>query len=318
MEFVEEDHYLKAGSTRTTSTWGLDRLDQTSTNYDDQFEQPCNLTGRGVDVYVLDSGIHHSHVEFGGRVVYPACDPLSMIHGSNESMIDCTGHGTHVAGIAAGASTGVAPEATLISIRVLSCDNMGTVTTLIHGIECVLNSVKERQRPSIVNLSLYGDKHRGLKRAVDNLLRSGVTVVSIAGNDLFKSKDACKLNPASIQGVLTVAASTKEDKAFHLSNAGVCVDLYAPGDNIRSSDSKCDTCYTTRRGTSLAAPYVAGALALLLEKCPSMPPWKVKHVLLSQLVLADKLDYSLIPKKFHTLTPNLLLHTSSLQCDLQC
>ena len=207
---------MKAGSVRETSAWGLDRLDQTSTTYNDLFEQPCNLTGKGVDVYVLDSGIHHSHVEFGGRVVYPACDPMSSGQSSNDSKSDCTGHGTHVAGIAAGASVGVAPEAALISIRVLSCDNMGTVTTLVHGIECVLKTVKQRQRPGIINLSLHGDKNRALKRAVDNLLRSGLTVVSIAGNDEIKSKDACKLNPASIQGVLTVAASTKEDMAFHL------------------------------------------------------------------------------------------------------
>ena len=318
MELVEEDHFLEAGSVRQTSDWGLDRLDQTSTTYDQSFEQPCNLTGEGVDIYILDSGIHSSHDEFGGRVVYPACDPLSIIFGVNGSKTDCTGHGTNVAGVAAGSSVGVAPGATLMGVRVLGCDNSGTVTTLIHGIECVLNSIAERQRPSIVNLSLFGDKNRSLKRAIDNLMESGVPVVSIAGNDLVKAKDSCKLNPGSIHGVLTVAASTEDDEAFELSNAGVCVDLYAPGKAIRTSDSECDNCYTTQSGTSLAAPYVTGALALVLEKCPTIPPWKVRYILLSQLVLADKLDYSTIPKKFHTLTPNLLLHTSSLQCDMQC
>ena len=68
----------------------------------------------------------------------------------------------------------------------------------------------------------------------------------------------------------------------------------------------------------MAAPHVTGAIALLLEKCPTITPWRVRHLLLSQMVQPNKLDFSVIPSRFRQTTPNLLLHTSSLQCKLQC
>lgn len=324
VELVEQDHYIKAGeidnvNTRFVTPWGVDRLDQTDTGYDFQYTPPCNLTGNGVDVYLLDSGILYSHTEFSGRAVYPGCDPIDQLFGDTpRNGSDCTGHGTHVAGTIAGENSGVAPGATVFSIRVLACNNLGTFNTMILGIECVLKKYMERRRPAVVNLSIQGAKNLAVKAAIDSMMKKGITVVSISGNNELRPKDSCKVSPGSIHGVITVSASTSRDKAFSLANAGVCVDLYAPGMDITSATHVCDICSATRRGTSMAAPHVTGAIALLLEKCPNISPWRVRHLLLSQMVQSNVLDFKTIPNRFVSTTPNLLLHTSSLQCDIEC
>lgn len=317
--FVEEDHIVKAGhsNTRLVSTWGLDRLDQPSPSRDYQYTPPCNLTGRGVDVYVLDSGIQYTHRSFGGRAVYPGCDPIDQLEKTNRSGSDCTGHGTHVAGTIGSDEYGVAPGTTIFSVRVLNCQNVGTFNTIVLGVECVLKKVKQRKRPAIVNLSLYGAKNFATKRAMDSLLRNGITVVTIAGNNPNRPRDACKVSPASVHGLITVSASTKTDQGYFQTNMGVCVDLYAPGIEIQST-ALCDNCRSMRSGSSMAAPHVAGAIALLMEKCPHITPWRVRHILLSQMVAPNKLDFSNLPKKFIPVTPNLLLQTSSLECNSTC
>ena len=115
VELVEEDTIVRAGSSprRVFYAWGLDRLDQLNNNLDSYYRAPCNLTGAGVDVYVLDTGIHFSHNQFGGRAPHPGCDPADIESQSfwqfgglqlrkqaeNMSGWDCVGHGTHVAGI---------------------------------------------------------------------------------------------------------------------------------------------------------------------------------------------------------------------------
>lgn len=293
-------------------------MDQKDTQYNANYTTPCGLTGKGVDVYVLDSGIMFNHLEFQGRALNPGCDPIDSITKTNKSGWDCTGHGSHVAGTIGGATFGVASGATIFSVRVLDCKNSGTSNSVILGAECVLKSVLQRKRPSIVNLSIYGDKSLPVKRALDTLMRKGVTIVSIAGNSDKKPRDSCKVAPGSIQGVITASASTRNDRPYMYSNAGVCVDLYAPGTQILSVSKFCKDCRSTRQGSSMAAPHVTGAIALLLEKCPNIPPWRVRHLLLSQMTIPNRLDFTKMPKIYKATTPNLLLHTSSLDCNMQC
>ena len=304
--------------TRLVFSWGLDRLDQDNTKYDYRYTTPCGLTGKGVDVYILDSGISYVHEDFEGRASSPGCDPIDQIFNTSRNGSDCTGHGTHVAGTVGGKTLGVASGVRLFSIRVLDCQNFGSINSLVLGAECVAKSVERRKRPAVVNLSIYGEKNLLVKRALDTLMRKGITVVSIAGNTKTKPKNSCKFGPGSIQGIITASASTRTDEPFKFSNAGTCVDLYAPGALIPSASRTCRTCKLTRQGSSMAAPHVTGAIALLLEKCPRMRPWRVKHVLLSQMTKVNKLDFSRIPRIYRAMTPNLLLHTSSLKCDIEC
>jgi aqualysin 1 len=221
-----------------------------------------------VTVYVLDTGIETSHWEFGGRA-WAGYDALG---GSGE---DCHGHGTHVAGTVGGAYYGVATSVGLVSVRVLDCNNFGSWSGVIAGIDWVAYS---HATPAVANLSLWGGGSQAVDDAISNLIASGVTVVVIAGNNW--GADACNYSPARVAEALTVAASNSSDQQASFSNAGSCVDLYAPGEGITSAWLYGGT--NTIDGTSMAAPHVAGAAALYLQDNPGASPTAVSSVILNQ------------------------------------
>lgn len=228
--------------------WGPDRVDRRVLPLDGRVR--ASATGRGVTVYVVDSGVEAGHAEFGDRA-WRAFDAT----GGDGS--DCTGHGTQVAGIAAGGTHGVAPGARVASVRVLGCQGWGSLSDVIAGVDWVRGHARG---PAVANLSIGGDDSPALDRAVRNLARAGVFVVAAAGND---GTDACLTSPAGARGVFTVAASGAGDHRAEFSNHGPCVEMYAPGVDVT----------TARRGgglrrvsgTSAAAPHASGAAALYLE-----------------------------------------------------
>ena len=318
VESVEEDQYTEEdgvafpGGIRLTSNWGLDVLDQTINNL---YKPPCELTGKGVDVYVLDTGVNYNH--FGDKAVYPGCDIVDQVNGESMLGDDCTGHGTHVASIVNNDFYGVAPDTTILSVRVIPCNGKGTISMLMLGLQCVLDQSKARNRSAVVNLSLHGRKSVLLKNVVHKILEAGIPVVGAAGNNPSRPSDSCTKAPGAIPGIITVSASTRDSKAYKGSNAGLCVDLYAPGVEIQGL-GLCNTCrMAISTGSSQATAFVSGAVALLLEKCPNMLPWKVRNFLITHMVTADKLDFSDVPVKFKGTTPNLLLHTANV-CDAKC
>ncbi len=332
VNFVEEDSYIKgaqlanfnSSDSRATQNWGIDRMDTRTKQFDGHYTPPCGLTGQNVDVYVVDSGLYYDHVQFRGRAQFSGCDSIDVI--SNVTLNngrDCYGHGTAVAGVIGGSTTGVATGATILSVRVLGCDGSGSWNSILLGLECILNKANKRKsRSAVVNLSITGaSKNRAIKRAIDKLIDSGITVVGISGNtENEKSGNSCKTMPGSIPGVITVAGSTREDEIFNRTQLGRCVDIFAPGKDIQSICIKHNKCTETNiDGSSVAGPHVTGAIALLLEKCPKLPPWKVRYYLQTKMSVPNMLRAKgIVSNKYEVTTPNLLIHTGSEMCKIPC
>lgn len=230
--------------------WGLDRIDGTS---DGAYTYISN--GSGVRIYIVDTGVDATHREFGSRVV-DGYDAFNQ----NLDQVDCHGHGTHVAGIAAGSYYGAAKGATIVPVRVLDCDGRGNTTTLLNGINWIL--ANHSGGLGIVNMSLGGERDEEVNSATMRLIASGMTVIAAAGNS---SADACTFSPASAFGVIAVGAIDRDDARASFSNWGSCVDIFAPGVYINSANSLDHSISSRRSGTSQAAPFVAGVVATYMS-----------------------------------------------------
>ena len=136
--------------------------------------------------------------------------------------------------------------------------------------------------------------------------------------------DSCKYTPSNIPGIITVAATAIQESSNGIQDVvspvtagGACVDLFAPGTNITSASPYCNSCYVTDTGSSMAAPYVTGSIAMLLEKCPSLKPWEVKHTLLSHMTIKNAINFNQFSKQMQRLTPNLMLNLNNF-CNVPC
>lgn len=180
---------------------------------------------------------------------------------------DCTGHGTHMAGIIGGNTYGVAKEVALVAVRVLDCTGVGSS----EGIAAGLDSISANHvNPSVANMSIWSQPDSVIDYAVWNLVANGVTVVTIAGN---AGQDACDFSPARVPEAITVGASTESDGRLTQSNWGGCVDIFAPGENITSAWHTSNSATHTDPGsTSTAAPHVAGVVATYRGEHPSFSP----------------------------------------------
>ncbi len=263
VRWVEEDGAASGSATQYSAPWGLDRIDQSDLPLNGTYNH--YLTGSGVRVYVLDSGIRFDHVEFGGRA-------MGGFDGYGGDGSDCYGHGTHVAGIIGGSNYGVAKQASLVSVRVLGCDNRGEYSTIIAGVDWVTGKYHP-WIPAVANMSLSGAANASLDAAVNNSIANGIIYVIAAGND--NGSDACNVSPARVGAALTVGATNSSDNRASFSNVGSCLDLFAPGLNIPSAFNTSSTATYIASGTSMAAPHVAGVAALYLQRYPSATPASV-------------------------------------------
>ena len=280
---VEKDGEVQAlgkptsGSTSSVDwySWGLNRIDQktlplsTITVSNSGFNR--FTSGTGVTAYIIDTGIYSAHSQFGGRA-------FAGYYSINDGRLteDCNGHGTHVSGTVGGTDSGVANGVKLVAVRVLDCRGSGTWSGVIAGLDWVKKDAVDKL--AVASMSLGGGPSDTVDAAVRNLISSGVTVVVAAGNS---NADACLSSPARVTEAITVGASDSSDMKASYSNYGKCVDIYAPGTNIKSAWIGSTTASNTISGTSMATPHVTGIVARYLQINPTAKPVDVANAVLA-------------------------------------
>jgi subtilisin family serine protease len=249
------------------------------------------ITGKGVRIAVLDTGVDYAHEALGG-CIGPGCKVILARNtfDAGTDVTDFNGHGTHVAAIAAGKSSngnGVAPDAQLLAIKVLDDQGFGTDSSIIAGIEYAVDPDGDPATDDgadIINLSLGGPGNADsiLSQSAEAAVADGVTVVVAAGNDYdYLSIGA----PAAARSVITVANTDDGGSINPSSSRGplegadyLKPEIAAPGTDIVAA--KAGGGYQGLTGTSMAAPHVAGAAALLLQAQPDLSPIQIKRLLM--------------------------------------
>lgn len=253
----------------------------------------AGYTGQGTTVAVLDSGIDATHPDFAGAIVE------ARNFTSEPDTDDTAGHGTHVASIVTGSGSassgqyqGVASDTQLLIGKV--CGGFGTCpdSAVLAGMEWAAESGAD-----VVNLSLGGPDTRDLdplEQAVAELTEEhGVLFVVAAGNDGEDGPETVA-SPASADAALAVGSVSKSAEMSFSSSQGPRVgdaalkpDVAAPGVNIIAGRAKngwmggpVDEHYTSISGTSMAAPHVAGAAAILVQRHPQWTPTQIKAALM--------------------------------------
>lgn len=269
--WVEPDAPAVSAARQPDAPWNLDRIDMAAPALDSFYTYPA--TGAGVTAYVIDTGIRSDHTEFAGRIL-PGYSSIADDRGT----VDCHGHGTGVASVLAGETYGVAKQAAVVPVRVLDCDSIGSISSLIDGIDWVTRQARTVATPSVANLSVQTEPSASFDAAVRELIASGVSTTVAAGNG---GADACTVSPARLDQAITVANSTRSENREGTSNYGPCVDLFAPGTAVAMAGIAAPDAQVLNTGSSFAAPHVAGAAALILEDAPAAPPARVKELILA-------------------------------------
>ncbi|KAK0622256.1 Alkaline protease 2 [Lasiodiplodia hormozganensis] len=300
---------IHPAASRNDAPWGLQRISQKDTirsntyPLDRKFKytwDDSSTLGKGVDAYVLDTGIVTTHQEFGKRAT------MGYSYWK-DNMTDGHGHGTHCAGTIGGATVGVAKNANLIGVKVLPDDGPGPSTSLLAGLNWVARRHHDRSAQkdfvaSVISLSLaFADRSKPVEAAIQKLVEGGVHAALAAGNDRL---DACTHSPSAMGGakstipVVTVGATTFDDRIAPFSDYGPCVDVFAPGVWIASAGIASNDEYTVKSGTSMATPHVAGLMAYRVttgKDGRGMKPKEVKRWLVegaARGVLREKADGS--------------------------
>ena len=267
--YIEPDTERRA--TSQVLPWGIDRVEA---------DISSTLAGdgsgvvTGVNAYVIDTGI----------AKHPDLNLVRHVNFAGGKNTDCAGHGTHVAGTLgasdnAGDVVGIAPGVPLTGVKVLDCNGSGTTSAVIKGIDWVTaNAI----RPAVATMSISGTVSQVMDEAVKRSVASNIFFAIAAGNS---GANACNFSPAragfnsdgTSNGIVTTAAINASELEPTWSNYGDCVDVWAPGNNVLSTQLGGGT--ATRSGTSMAAPHVAGAAALYLSRNVSATPAQTEQAL---------------------------------------
>lgn len=222
---------------------------------------------RDLKLAIVDTGVDYNHPDLKGRTL----KGRDFIN-NDEDAWDDEGHGTHCAGSAAagindGGVVGVAPNVTILPVKVLDADGGGSYATVANGIIYAAD-----QGAAVISLSLGGPSSSStLIEAVRYAQGRGSLVVAAMGND----GDYEPQYPAAIKGVMAVGATNSRDLIAYFSSRGEHISVSAPGDVILSSIP--GGSYERYSGTSMACPHVAGLGALVKSKYPALDATAIRE-----------------------------------------
>lgn len=242
---------VEAAFTTLTETidWGLRLL-----HVPDHWRE---TRGRDVRVAVLDTGLETSHPDF-----LDAVDAVRDLTGGRSGAADLVGHGTHVAGIIGArlndrGVVGVAPECRLLVGKVLGDDGSGNDSAVAVGIDWAVTAGAD-----VISMSLGSATFSDvIAQAVARAAAAGKFIVCAAGND---GRDDSVNYPARLDGTIAVGAVDRAGRLCDFSSRGDQVDVCAPGQDVLST--YLNGGYAKLSGTSMATPFVAGVIALVLAK----------------------------------------------------
>jgi subtilisin family serine protease len=323
--------------------WGLDRIDQTSgaRNGSYIFDRTGRDASTTVYVLVIDSGLYSAHPEFldaaGHSRVWFGYNATTSGTSSDTHEALTNGHGTAVSGVIAARTYGVAKNVLITPVRVID-ENFATDQWLINGLDWVAGF---GGRPAVANLSGRNDSSiysLTIQNAIRGVINAGIPLVQAAGNQSYFNdpnhpndvKNACDYTfKGSVPGIIVAGGMDDHDQRWVMkatdpgfacgrnasgnltgdcgSNVGPCVDIWAPAADILSTSFRGGYCRLS--GTSLAAPFVTGTIALYLQAHPTATPAQVLTALRAGAT-SGVLDAN--PSSFNyigTGSPNLLLYS---------
>jgi serine protease AprX len=287
---VEGDEWLSLARDTAVPSFGVTKARDDFRLSGDGDGAPDRYTWADCTIAVIDSGIDGGHADFaGGKII----DWVDFVEG-RRTPYDDMGHGTHVASIAAGRLRngvgGVAPDAALVGVKVIGTEGTTRTSTVVKGIEwCLYNH--EDLGIRVINISLAGkgsgDGNDLMSRAIRQCVEAGIVVCVAAGNEGPASYTIP--SPGASPDAITVGTMRDLGKGgFALwttsgrgptADGRVKPDVVAPGYRIVAARAETADDSVAQSGSSMAAPFVAGVCALMLQAYPELTPEEVKEIL---------------------------------------
>lgn len=239
-------------------------------------------TGKNIVVGIIDSGVNANHPELQNALLPGGFK--DFVEPTNTEPKDETGHGTHVAGTILGRTIGIAKDAKLVVARVFNKEGEASDEGLLAAGQWILE-----KKPQVVNNSWGGNRDDSF---YDDIVKkwkaAGIVPIFSSGNtgEYNAGGEGSIGSPGSLEDSFSVGALTKDDRLAKFSLRGPSKhtnkfkpEISAPGVNILSADYKGG--YVLKTGTSMAAPHVSGAVALILEANRNLTVDKVEEILKS-------------------------------------
>jgi serine protease AprX len=291
---IEYDEQVKAYNDTANYWFGTEKARYDFNVEGDRDGSINQYTENDIVVAVIDTGIDYTHVDLDGGKVIAWKD---FVNGKSTPYDD-NGHGTHVAGIIAGEGDGnpnykgVAEGSALVGIKVLDRRGSGSMSDVTAAIDWCI-TYKDTYGIDIINLSLgtssSSDGTDATSLAVNKAVDNGITVVVAAGNS-GPAKYTIG-SPGAAEKAITVAAMADVGElGFNLTDFSsrgptaderIKPDISAPGYNITAPEANTSNKYITYSGTSMATPFTAGTVALMLDANPSLSPTEIKDILMN-------------------------------------